>query len=415
MKILMISYYYPPLLDVGCKRSVAFSKFLKKHGWEPIVLSVKNPDKHYCRTGNDQPPQGISIIYTWSLFNLSWIFGIINGSFNRIFSVLGGGWQRNFLHDLFSIPDLFVGWIPGATASGLNLIKKHDIQCIYVSCSPFSSAIAGMALKKITGKPLVIDFRDPFALRSSPGIRVKINRWIEKNIIASADKFVVNTEEVRNRYITTYPTIAEKTVTIHNGFDHELLPQGEYKKFDIFTITYAGNMYFNIMQPIAFFEAVKLLKTRGIIHKENFRFMYYGSGFQRVEKMAEKWDITDLTQAEPSISHPEMLTVIKKSHLQLLRIIKPMISTKLFEGLALNIPFLATIPEGEVADLITRYSPSSQIVSEDSPQEIADAIVLSMDEYRHNTIQDNLVDDFLEKFSREEMTRKLEAVIKELI
>jgi len=28
--------YYPPLVDVGCKRSVAFSKYFKKHGWNPF-------------------------------------------------------------------------------------------------------------------------------------------------------------------------------------------------------------------------------------------------------------------------------------------------------------------------------------------------------------------------------------------
>jgi hypothetical protein len=46
--ILMLCYYYPPLTDVGSKRSVAFSKYFKKHGWNPCVLSVTNPDRAYC-------------------------------------------------------------------------------------------------------------------------------------------------------------------------------------------------------------------------------------------------------------------------------------------------------------------------------------------------------------------------------
>ena len=43
--ILMICYYFPPLTDVGSKRSIAYAKYFKKYGWNPVVLSVKNPDR----------------------------------------------------------------------------------------------------------------------------------------------------------------------------------------------------------------------------------------------------------------------------------------------------------------------------------------------------------------------------------
>ena len=46
-KILMISYYYPPIADVGSLRALGFSKYLSSFGWETYVLSIKNPDKSY--------------------------------------------------------------------------------------------------------------------------------------------------------------------------------------------------------------------------------------------------------------------------------------------------------------------------------------------------------------------------------
>jgi hypothetical protein len=88
-----------------------------------------------------------------------------------------------------------------------------------------------------------------------------------------------------------------------------------------------------------------------------------------------------------------------------------MISTKLFEGIALNIPFLATIPEGEVAEIISRYSPSSRVVSEESAGEIRKAILETIREYRRGSIKDNYVSEFLDEFSREEMSRRLEWII----
>ena len=59
LNILMVCYYYPPVTDVGSKRSVAFSKYFKKNGWSPSVLSVKNPDRYYCSVGHDVPPDGV--------------------------------------------------------------------------------------------------------------------------------------------------------------------------------------------------------------------------------------------------------------------------------------------------------------------------------------------------------------------
>jgi hypothetical protein len=67
--ILMLCYYFPPLADVGAKRSVAFSKYLKKHGWNPHVLSVKNPDKYTCSIGNEKPPAGVATEYSFSVIN----------------------------------------------------------------------------------------------------------------------------------------------------------------------------------------------------------------------------------------------------------------------------------------------------------------------------------------------------------
>ena len=65
----MLCYYYPPLVDVGCKRSVAFSKYFKKHGWIPHVLSVKNPDRTFCSVGDDATPAGVHTEYSYSIIN----------------------------------------------------------------------------------------------------------------------------------------------------------------------------------------------------------------------------------------------------------------------------------------------------------------------------------------------------------
>ena len=417
-KILMLCYYFPPLLDVGCKRSVAFAKYLKRHGWNPIVLSVKNPDRNYCLLGREKPPVGVPTTYTKSLFNLSWIVGKINGFLFKIYKLFGISFKRNYIYELFIIPDIFMGWIPGAILSGYNLNRKYNVDYIYVSCTPYSSAIAGIALKKMTGKKLIIDFRDPMEIgleniSRRSNFRRKILLIIEKKIIDYSDIFIVNTEEVRHSYINKYPEIEYKTFTIYNGFDHELSPVEKRSKFPKFTIVYSGNMYFEVNQSKAFFEALAILKERKIINKHIFQFLYFGQNSNLINEIALELSITDLISARSTIPHKKMLSIISGSHLQLLRIIKPMISTKLFEGIAMNIPFLATIPGGEAESIIRKYSPSSHIITEESSELISKTILKVIKDYENGLIVDNYISQFIYKFSRENMTRKLEQIIEQ--
>jgi len=417
-KILMICYYYPPLTDVGCRRSVAFAKYFKKYGWTPYVLSVKNPDKTYCSVGNDIPPQGIYTEYSYSLVNIYKFFGKLNGLFTRIMRFFGIEIKRNYFYDIFCIPDFFWGWIPTTTLKGHELIKKFDIDMIYVSCKPISCAIIGVLLKFMTGKSLILDFRDQFSLENyytflrMPYFRRKINRFIEGFLLNRADVFIVVTKQMKESYIHQYSQVRDKIFTVHNGFDSDLLPlEGISSRYPKFTVVYAGDFYFYRLNSEIFFEAVGLLKKRGKIDRNNFQFLFYNDGKREIERISENYGIEDLLIANPRISYGDILIVIAKSHLQLLRVLMLAVPTKLFDGISLNTPFLATIPTGEASDIIKKYSPSSYIITEDSSDKVAEAILDAMGKYRNNEILDNRVEEFLKKYSRGNLALKLIRII----
>lgn len=420
MAILMICYYYPPLADVGTKRSVAFSTYFKKYGWQPIVLSVKNPDRSYCFVGDGKPPCDVSIEYSYSIANVYKLLGKLNGMITKVFKSSRSEFRRNYLYDLFCIPDIFWGWVPLTLIKALKLMKRYKIHCIYASCSPFSSALIGMCLKTITHKPLIIDFRDIYALKiesikhvpPKPPFREKIDIWIEGRILDRADLFIVTTRGMESLYTQNYPHRSGKIFTVHNGFEPGTLSTNSSpRKYNKFTICYAGNFYFEAAGRELFFEALALLRKKGQIHENNFQFLYYGDFWSAIRGMAGQFGVEDLVKANPRIAHEMLLPVIKSSHLQLLRIIEPMISTKLFEGIALNIPLLATIPAGEVADIITQFSPASYVVSQHDSTRIADAILDAMDRYKKGEIEDNYVGEFLKDFSRESLSLKLIRII----
>ncbi|HEX8948358.1 MAG TPA: glycosyltransferase [Dissulfurispiraceae bacterium] len=411
--ILMLCYYYPPLTDVGSKRSVAFSKYLKEHGWTPHVLSVRNPDRTYCSVGNDRPPQGIHTEYSYSVINLYKVLGKLNGALTRALGLFNIRLTRNYLYDLLCIPDFFWGWIPLTTVKAVRLIRKFRIGTIYVSCTPFSSALTGVILKYLTGKPLILDFRDPYALETvklrtrMPRFRSRIDRRLEEKLLRHADLFIVTTDEIRKGYMRQYPHIADRIFAIHNGFESAYASGERARKYAKFTIAYTGDFYFHALESRSFFQALALLKSRGKISGNTFQFLFYGEGKDIIRGIAENCGVGDLVTASLRIPYREALDVISRSHLQLLRIFKPMISTKLFEGIPLNTPFLATISSGEVEAIIRRYSPGSFIVTEESPEEIAASILEAMARYANGGIPDNHIREFLARFSRESLTLEL--------
>ena len=423
MNILMICYYYPPLLDVGCKRSVAFSENFKKHGWNPLVIGVRNPDKNYCLLGNATPPVGMPVEYTNAIFNMYFFLGKINGLLARLLNLIGIKLRRNYLMDLFCIPDHFVGWIPLTVIKGVQVTKKQHIDVIYVSCSPFSSAVIGIMLKKIARKPLVVDFRDPFALKEvssifhTPVWRAKLNQAIESWIIKTADIFIVNTEEVKAAYLDQYPASKGKTYAVTNGFDFKYFDNKISDKFDKFTVIYAGLFYFfdkrNEIYTEAFFEGLANLKSKGQINKQNFQFLYFGDEREKICQIGRDHAVDELLVCHERKPYPEVLRNLKKAHLQLLRISKPMISTKLFEGIALNIPFLATIPSGEVEAIVNTYSPASYVVTEGSSEKVAEAILDSRNRYESGSVAANKIDDFEQHYSREKLSLRLMKIINE--
>ncbi|BBO67281.1 hypothetical protein DSCA_12110 [Desulfosarcina alkanivorans] len=413
-KILMICYYYPPLTDVGCKRSVAFAKYWHKEGWHPHVLSVKNPDKYYCSLGDDKPPEDIPVTYAYSLLNVYRFFGRVNGILDRLVGLFGGKLKHNYFYDIFCVPDIFFGWIIPAIISGYRIITRERIDIIYVSVSPVSGGIIGWVLKILTGKTLVVDFRDLFGVDGAkyniiyggPLIRKLIDRLIVASILKLSDLFIVTTGETKELYLEQFPEVREKIRTIYNGFDDQFLSVvKEQEKNSKFTIIYTGNFYYNIAFDY-FFEALGILKNEGMINSEEFQFLFYGGQIERIQDSIERWDVGDLIHVKPRIPYVDILVEIKRAHIQLLRIIQPMISTKLFEGIALDIPLLSTIPEGEVARIVRKYSPSSAVITDESASSVASwlgkAVISNRKDFPGNNIQ-----DFLASFSRRELSLEL--------
>ena len=97
-KVLVVSYYYPPIGGVGMVRTLKFTRYLPESGWFPHVLTVKNRDRFYTSLGYDGIPEQVAVHRSWNILNN--------------LSVVEGGLRRLKITSQVLVPDAYCGWIP---------------------------------------------------------------------------------------------------------------------------------------------------------------------------------------------------------------------------------------------------------------------------------------------------------------
>ena len=420
----MVCYYYPPLADVGTRRCVSFARYLRELGWDPHVVSVRNPDKFYCVPGAVEPPEEVPVSYTRSVFGLYRILGSFNGFLSRLARLAGFHINRNYLYDLFCMPDGFIGWIPFTIFECLRIVNRKRIDCVFVSCKPFSAAIIGLVVKRVKKVPLILDFRDPYSLdvveisekSKRPHWRKRIDRWIETSLFRQSDAVINVSKEITKTYQRIYPRIADQLFTIYNGFDERHLPASEpVEKYEPFTVVYAGNLYY-LQESEPFFEALAQMKREGSIRAGRFQFLYFGESGRRVMQEARRHGIEDLVVTHARVPYKRMLGVLLCSHLLYIRVTQYAVPSKIHDGLALGVPFLGWIPYTEAKEIIHQYSSESYVFEENTPENYIDAIKRALNKKDSNDSNSDFKrKQFLDSFSRRNNAIQLSEILNKLI
>jgi len=142
-KALIITYYWPPAGGAGVQRALKFVKYLPQFGWEPVVLTVENPDSPV----EDESlladiPEGTKIYKTKSLepFELYKKFTGKNPDSKIPNDVLVSKKNlstkekiANWIRLNVFIPDAKIGWKHYAVKEGLKIIEKENIDLIFTT------------------------------------------------------------------------------------------------------------------------------------------------------------------------------------------------------------------------------------------------------------------------------------------
>ncbi len=412
-RVLMISYFFPPLGGSGVQRAQKFVKYLPQFGWKPYVLTVK-PVEYIAYDENLLEEIKFTPIYrTESIdpMRILYLIEKLRKSKKRVYHTTDLKIKK-LSREFFPI-DSKIGWLPFAFYTGLKLCEEKKIDKIYATLSPYSSAILAYYLNKFTSIPYILDYRDLW--QGKPDISYltswhkKISENWERKVLSNASKVIINTKLALKKIMSIYPKIEkDKFTVIYNGFDEDDFKiKIASKKSQKIVFTYTGGFY-GERTPEYFIKAVENIQDK-ISEKVEFRFV--GNYHSLILKQLQSFP--HLIKVIPQVTHKKSIEYLMESDYLLLFIAKEkseiVIPAKLFEYIATKKPILAMVPKnGEAAMIIKKYN-LGKISEPDDVKSIENNLLFMVN--RHIDIDLN---DELQIFTRRYQTELLAKILDEI-
>jgi len=437
-KVLFVAYEFPPEGCRGTKRAMKFIKYMLPMSWEPVVLTVENPNYEF-HDGSllAELPSNLKINRAVTLESLfvrtACEGGEVHDSGAAKRDLSGMPYYRRLLlgiyHGLgrfFRVPDSRILWLPFAVVKGLRLIRRENIDVIFASGPSFTNHLVGVALKKLTGKPLVIDFRDAWV--SDPARRVK-DSWqrrtivrMEKMAVTVADKVVSTTEGITLDFIERYGAQNGKFITITNGYDlddFKELKVDERENGSRFRIVHAGTLGWE-RNPRQFLKAVGNLLKENKEMRENVELVFVGQNTpfrdgRTIEDYISENGLEKNVRFTGFVSRKQSLEEIAGAHLLLLIIGKVPpeesfiygISAKMYDYALANRPVLTIAEQGASADMAARLRLGAVITPDDN-ESIKESIRSYYMEFKEQgQIDLKINSDLLNRFNFTQLTDTL--------
>lgn len=431
-KVLFVTYEFPPKGGSGVQRGAKFVKYLPRFGWKPTVLSVADPPAALSdETLLGDIPPSVRVERAWSAEPtrlLAWARGLPSrrgsSSIERRPNVTGRArvsglpvWAIRLIQGLF-VPDEKIGWRRYAVREGLRAIARDGIDAIFASGPPATTYLVGERLARLSGLPLVVDFRDPWVSNAQLRAPTPLHAWawrrLERRVVARASVVVSTLDAVSADFRTRYPDERpEKFVTITNGFDPSDF-EIEPRRHDGFTITHTG-VFYGIKGLNCFLDGLKAAIEEGGVEEGDVRVRLVGPYAPEVDRAVRSMGLGDIVESGEYLAHPDAVRSLVESDLLLLVLDSPghsrtSLTGKLFEYIAAAKPVLAVIYEGETADLITRERIGT-VVSPGRPEDVAAALGVFYRRYREEKPAVARSPDLLARFDRRRLTEKLAGVL----
>ncbi len=383
-KVLIISYAFPPMNVAGSFRPLRFVKYLSLFGWTASVLTVRGrEDILQDWTLLKEVPANVAVHKAGEIDPFTIIMprqpnetnyrGFIAEKRRRI-SIRAGSVLKTLKFKI-SIPDIQMYWILPAIVKGMQVLFKERYDAILTTSPPPSAHLVGLVLSKMTRRPLIADFRDPWVggynFKESRGpIRRLFETWLEKKTVAGSTTLLANTKQNEEKLLICYPRLRNNCIqTITNGYDSALLDDVPAKQDGYITICHTGVLYPDLA-PFFFLEAFAkwITQKNDSALRKKVRLLLVGSNTKYIIEIIDKLHLNEFTTLLPRVNRREALAIAKGADLLVVSLgfkneIASTIPGKLYDYIGLNRPILGILPKDGAAARLIEATGTGRVIS----------------------------------------------------
>ena len=369
MKILILTYYWPPGSGPGVQRWLKMSHELCEPGHEVTVVTVADgayPSMDESLVSEVDSRVRVIRTATREPFRL---FNRLRGKKGKEIPVGLTGIKESsspiqrfaiWLRANYFIPDARKGWRPYAIRAIEDILKENELDVIITSGPPHSLHKVGQHFQMNHGMKWVADFRDPWVnihyhelMPMSPKAKAK-HQHMEDEVLQKADLVTVVSPGMEREFRDR----ANDIRIIYNGYDQEDFDAVSTEVDEgVFSISYVGNLKPN-QNVEAFWTALVDCCAVSEAFRTKMRLRLIGRKdpglVQRLEQMLPPGALEDI----PYLEHQEAVHAMCRSSVLLFIIPKAkdnqaILTGKLFEYLASGRPMLSIGPvDGDAAHIL---------------------------------------------------------------
>lgn len=382
-RVLLVSYFFPPLGGGGVPRALKLAKYLPAFGWEPHVLTVRDGFwSAWDPTPLSELPPEVRIhrtrLFMPGLAARRVLSRLSPGGASEAAGAGDPGHReggqvpsraREWIREALYVPDEFNGWIPFAVRAGRRIAREQGIEAVISTSPPHTAHLVGAAISRSASLPWVADFRDAWTrdpnFRFAAGGRGRVERWLERRVLRAATRIVTVSDPIREDFLADHPALDPRTVSvIPNGFDPDdfrgaaLPPEMEATLAPDPTrlrIVYTGSLLGN-RSPSAFFEALAVCARAGAPGVEA---IFAGTDQDAIRAEAARAGVSDRVRTVGYLPQREACALLRAADAALLLVgdlagSAGVVSGKAYQYVGSGRPILALAPEGTAADLVRK-------------------------------------------------------------
>lgn len=373
MRVLIVSYYFPPLGLAGTTRPVALANFFAARGDEVFVISVK-PISYpaFDKAMESQIDQRVTVVRVGSTdpARIQHFLPMLS-----LKKTLGSRTRSAIASSMF--PDSKIGFAPGATKAVEKLIQPGTPTLLVTTSPPMSSHLVGLKCADFAEVTWLADFRDIWSSLPFQGNNAESQLRSENLLeqIISRAALVTATSPKTSRNFADKFKASAKMMFLPNGFSDSDF--NSVSKFEPRTIGIYGTL-----NHLVGFDRVAQWLGEAATTDTQMKFSLRHVGHLDLPTLNDTLSATGIKSRFHStgyLSHPEAVAAIRRTAVNIVALSQDhdtsfVVPSKLWELLRAEPPLIAVLPKGNAAREILeeRSFPGVWIV--DSSSQLAEAL-----------------------------------------